>query len=152
MGPVTSVRRLALLGVVGALALTATSCGGGGDDGFAEGSSPDGRLVVLPVETTEAMFATVSGTLGINDQGCFTLDDRVLVVGHGSQVVLDGEGVEVADVGTVRLGERASGGGGYVDGSDEVEQYALDHDLGDTVTTCQSRGAEPALTVLDPSG
>ena len=106
---------------------------------------------MLPVETTEAMFATVSGTLGINDQGCFTLDDRVLVVGHGSQVVLDGEGVEVADVGTVRLGERASGGGGCVDSSDEVSSTRWT-----TTSVTRSRpvspGAPVRLTVLDPSG
>ena len=44
--------------------------------------------------TREAMFGLVSGTVGINDQGCFTLDDRVLVVGKGSRVLPGGESIE----------------------------------------------------------
>jgi hypothetical protein len=98
------------------------------------------------------MFARVSGTLGVNDQGCFTLEDRVLVVGNGSRVLPGGESIEIADVGTVEVGARASGGGGLIDGLDEVERFAQALNLGDEVTTCQADINAPSLTVLDPSG
>jgi hypothetical protein len=98
------------------------------------------------------MFGRVSGTLGINDQGCFTLDDRVLVVGKGSRVLPGEESIDVADVGTVEVGARASGAGGAIDGLDEVEHFAQAIGLGDEVTTCQADIEDPSLTVLDPSG
>ncbi len=98
------------------------------------------------------MFSLVSGTLGINDQGCFTLDDRVLVVGNGSRVLEGEESIEVADVGLVEVGSDTSGGGGLIDGLEDVEYFAEAVGLGDEAMTCQSDVEEPALTVLDPSG
>ena len=98
------------------------------------------------------MFSVVSGTLGINDQGCFTLDDRVLVVGKGSRVLPGEKSIDVSDVGIVEVGARASGGGGLIDGLEEMEHFAQALGLGDEVMACQSDLDEPALTVLDPSG
>ncbi|MCY7402145.1 MAG: hypothetical protein LH477_14545 [Nocardioides sp.] len=108
------------------------------------------RLIVIPDVTRDGMFARVSGTLGINDKGCFTLDDRVLVVGKGSRVLPGADSIEVADVGVVDVGTRTSGGGGYIDGVEEVERIADAMDLGDDVMACQPDGADTSLTVLDP--
>lgn len=113
---------------------------------------PDARLIVLPELTREGMFARVSGILGINDQGCFTLDDRVLVVGKGSRVREDAESIDVADVGVVEVGSRATGGGGFIDGPEDVEHFTRAAGLGDEAMACQSDVDDPALTVLDPSG
>jgi hypothetical protein len=107
---------------------------------------------VIPEPTREAMFGLVSGTLAINDQGCFTLDDRVLVVGTGSRVLSGGESIDIADVGVVELGGRASGAGGQIDGMEEVQRFVETLGLGDEAMTCQPEDADPALTVLDPSG
>ena len=97
------------------------------------------------------MFSRVSGTLAINDQGCFTLDDRLLVVGKGSRVLEGEASVDVADVGVVQVGSRTSGGGGLIDGSEDVQVFANAMGLGDEVMSCQSDSKEPALTVLDPA-
>lgn len=97
------------------------------------------------------MFSRVSGTLAINDQGCFTLDDRVLVVGKGSSVVEGGDSLEVADVGVVQVGSRTSGAGGLIDGPDDVQYFAEAMSLGDEVMSCQTDSKNPALTVLDPA-
>ena len=107
--------------------------------------------MVIPDETRDGMFARVSGTLGINDQGCFALDDRVLVVGKGSRVLSGEDSVDIADVGVVEVGSRTSGGGGYIDGLEEVEYFAHAMGLGDEVMACQPEGEDPSLTVLDPS-
>jgi hypothetical protein len=98
------------------------------------------------------MFGLVSGTLGINDQGCFTLDDRVLVVGKGSRVLPGEESIDVADVGVVEVGSRATGAGGQIDGAGEVRRFVETLDLGDEAMACQPDDQDPALTVLDPSG
>lgn len=98
------------------------------------------------------MFSEVSGVLGINAQGCFTLDDRVLVVGSGSRVLENETSIDVADVGVVEVGTRTSGGGGLIDGSDDVKHFLGALDLGDDAMTCQSDADDPALTVLDPGG
>ena len=45
----------------------------------------------------------------------------------------------------------ASGAGGEIDGTDEVQRFAM-LGLGDEAMTCQPESAEPALTALDPSG
>jgi hypothetical protein len=97
------------------------------------------------------MFGLVSGTLGINDQGCFTLDDRVLVVGQGSRVLPGGESIDIADVEVVEVGGRASGAGGQIDGIEEAQRFVETLDLGEGMT-CQPDDADPALTVFDPSG
>lgn len=98
------------------------------------------------------MFARVSGILGVNDQGCFTLHDRVLVVGKGSRVLSGGESIDIADVGVVDVGSVTSGGGGYIDGRDEVERFVRALGLSDEAATCQPDDHRPSLTVLDPSG
>lgn len=46
----------------------------------------------------------------------------------------------------------ASGAGGEIDGTDEVQRFAETLGLGDEAMTCQPESAEPALTALDPSG
>ncbi|MCY7287866.1 MAG: hypothetical protein LH624_06345 [Cryobacterium sp.] len=142
------LRRLAWACV---LATGLTGIGGCGSQSSVSGP-PGARLVVLPELTRDGMFSLVSGTLGINDQGCFTLDDRVLVVGKGSRVLTGEESIDVADVGVVEVGSRTSGGGGLIDGIEEVEYFAKAVGLGDEAMACQSDGEEPALTVLDPSG
>jgi hypothetical protein len=96
------------------------------------------------------MFARVEGTHVINNKGCFTLDDRVLVVGKGSRVLPGEDSIDVADVGVVDVGSRASGGGGYIDGADEVERIADAMGLGEDAMACQTEGGDTSLTVLDP--
>ena len=127
------------------------SLGGCGSETPAATGPPDARLIVIPEATDESMFGLVSGTLGINDQGCFTLDDRVLVVGMGSRVLPGEDSINIADVGTVDVGSQAAGAGGSIDGLDEVERFAQAMDLGDEVKTCQADADNPALTVLDPT-
>lgn len=134
------------------LAAGLTGLGGCGSEPSSATGPPGARLIVFPELTREGMFALVSGTLGINDQGCFTLDDRLLVVGKGSRVLPGGESIEVADVGVVDVGSRASGGGGAIDGLEEVERFAETTGLNDEVMTCQPDVEAPSLTVLDPSG
>ena len=126
--------------------------GGCGSESSTTTGPPGARLMVIPEPTREEMFARVSGVLGINDQGCFTLDDRVLVVGSGSRVLAGNTSIDVADVGIVEVGARASGAGGEIDGLDEVERISRVLGLGDDAMTCQADRDDPALTVLDPSG
>ena len=133
-----------------ALGAGLTGLGGCGSESSSATGPSGARLIVIPDLTREGMFSLVSGTLGINDQGCFTLDDRVLVVGKGSRVLKGEESIDVADVGVVDLGARASGGGGLIDGREDVEYFAQAVGLGDEVMACQSDVEEPALTVLDP--
>ncbi len=98
------------------------------------------------------MFGLVSGTLGINEQGCFTVDDHVLVVGKGSRVLPGEESIDVADVGVVDVGSGAMGGGGPIEGLDAVEHFARTMGLSDEVMTCQPDVEDPSLIVLDPGG
>lgn len=107
-------------------------------------------VLVLPDDAATSMYAKVGGVLGVNEQDCVTLDDRVLVVPKGSRA-LDEQSIELAGLGTVRVGERLSGGGGLIDGADEVDYFVDGHDLdADEVARCQPDGAEPSLTVFTP--
>jgi hypothetical protein len=151
---VDPVSRKRLRHVAWACALGAglTGLGGCGSESSSATGPPGARLIVIPEPTREAMFGLVSGTLAINDQGCFTLDDRVLVVGTGSRVLPGGESIDIGDVGVVEVGRGASGAGGQVDGMEEVQRFVETLGLGDEAMTCQPEDADPALTVLDPSG
>lgn len=72
---------------------------------------------------------------------------------ESSSRVLPGEGsIDIADVGTVEVGARALGGGGLIDGPEEVEHFAQARGLDDEVTTCQADIEDPSLTGLNPSG
>lgn len=143
------LRRFAWACALGAGLAGITGCG---SESPSATGPPGARLIVFPEPTPEGMFALVSGTLGVNDQGCFTLDDRVLVVGMGSRVLPGGRSIDVADVGVVEVGSRASGGGGAIDGIGEVARFAEATGLGDEVMACQPDGGDTSLTVLDPSG
>lgn len=135
-----------------AMAAGLMGLGGCGSESASVTGPPGARLIVFPELTREGMFALVSGTVGINDQGCFTLDDRVLVVGKGSSVLPGEKAIDIADVGVVDVGSRASGGGGAIDGLEEVERFAEATGLGEEAMACQSDSEDPSLTVLDPSG
>lgn len=140
------VRRSVLLSILVAIAVSTSAC-----EEASPGSSPESRLIVLPDDTAEAMFGSVSGTLSINSQGCYAIGDHVLVVGKGSRILDQGDSIEIADVGTVELGERASGSGGYIDGIEEVEHYAQALGLPDEVMGCQPDEANASIAVLDPA-
>jgi hypothetical protein len=142
-----SVRRVVLIAVVGASALLTGACGAE----QSPGSGGAETLVTIPQDTAEAMFGTVSGTLGLNSKDCFTLDERVLVVGKESRILDGQDAIEIADVGVVKVGDRASGSGGYIDGADEVENYAQSVGLGGDVLDCQLDDENVTLAVLDPA-
>lgn len=135
-----------------ALGAGLTGLGGCGSESSSATRPPGVRLVVIPDLTREEMFGLVSGTLGINDQGCFTLDDRVLVVGTGSRVLPGDESVDIANIGVVDVGARASGAGCAIDGLEEVEHFAEAMGLGNEAMACQLQSRDASLTVLDPSG
>ena len=124
VGPVP--RRTHVCHFVWACALTAglVVLGGCGSESSSATGPPGARLIVIPDPTREEMFGRVSGSLGVNGQGCFTLDDRVLVVGNGWRVLPGGESIDVADVGIVEVGARATGAGGAIDGLDEVKDFS----------------------------
>lgn len=145
--PARFVQRASLYTLIAASALFTNSCG---DEG-SPGSSTDTLLVVIPQDTDEAMFGRVSGILGVNDEGCFAVDDRVLVAGKGSRILENGDAIDIADVGVVEVGSRVSGSGGYVDGVEEVAHFAESLKLGDQAMKCQPDADDPSLAVLDPA-
>ena len=69
-------------------------------------------LVTLP-DTGVHMEAIVSGTLGVRN-GCFTVDNAVLIAPEGSTVSPDGQSIVVPGIATVDVGDKVIGGGGWV--------------------------------------
>jgi hypothetical protein len=62
------------------------------------------------------MQARVTGTLGINGAGCFTLGGMVMVAPHNSRVLGDGEGIWIGQLieQELRIGDQFLGSGGYL--------------------------------------
>jgi hypothetical protein len=48
----------------------------------------------------------------VNNANCFAIDDAVLIARAGSQVLPDGDGIELVGVGRFKIGEQVVGGGG----------------------------------------
>lgn len=104
-----------------ALSLTLVGCGGGGDGVVAgEPSSSTSRLTLVtePRPSEGGMDAIVSGVLGVNDQGCLTIDGgdapHVLIAPYGSTAV-DDETVDLVGLGRFRVGDSVRGAGGWLD-------------------------------------
>lgn len=91
------------------------------------------------------------GHARVNDKNCFVVDGSVLVVGQGSRVVDRGAGVDIAGVGVVQVGEKASGAGGIIEGAADVKNFVDALGLDETVMECQEDAATPVIVVLDPA-
>lgn len=82
-------------------------------------STPGEQLPALLTQDEEgshiAFMAIVSGTLTINAQGCFEVEDHLLVAPHGSTVSTDPLGVDIPGFGVLRVGESFTGSGGWFD-------------------------------------
>jgi hypothetical protein len=84
------------------------------------------------------MAALVSGVLGVNEAGCFALDQWVLVAPPGSTVAEDGRSIVIPRLGRFSIGDRIQGGGGVSDGTNEVLDAA-----------CVPEGDAPRFVVLN---
>lgn len=61
------------------------------------------------------MEAIVSGRLRIDAKGCFALGGSLLIAPPGSAVLPGGNGITVPGHGTILLGDRVRGSGGYLE-------------------------------------
>ncbi|WP_119698270.1 hypothetical protein [Microbacterium halotolerans] len=132
------------LTVAGVVALascaTETSPAGSPSDDAAE--EPEVTLVLSENTNGAGFEAIVSGTLGVNEQNCVTLDDRILVVPAGSSIDGDG-GLEIPGYDSETIGGEVQYGGGqeeipWEDASAELQE-------------CSPGGAETVLvTAVSP--
>lgn len=58
------------------------------------------------------MDASTSGVLGINDAGCVTIGEALLMATAGSSVLPDGSGVRIEGYGEYQFGDTVSDWGG----------------------------------------
>ena len=124
--------------------------------GCARESPPDGPARQSPAGPTlvvaedhrpgsAMMEAIVIGTLGENQAGCLTLDDRVLVTPAESRLHAEPEGqwrVEIPPLGTFGRGEELRGVGGEL----EPRRDTLRKDW----LACLPPGGEPWFVVVNP--
>ncbi|WP_375001597.1 hypothetical protein [Aeromicrobium sp. CTD01-1L150] len=68
-----------------------------------------------------AFLARVHGTTAVNDQGCITIDDRLLIAPEGSHLGNDGKTVELEGYAPFVIGDEVELGGGH----EEVEPSKL---------------------------
>lgn len=77
------------------------------------------QLPTLLVQDEEeahiAFTAIVSGTLSVNANECFEVDDRLLVAPYGSTVSADPLGVHIPGFGVLLVGQSFTGSGGWFD-------------------------------------
>lgn len=92
-----------------------------------------------------SLDARVSGPLGLNDAGCFVVGDAILVAPPEAEVLADGDGLSIPDLGEIRVGETLEGGGGYFNVAEKGTR--------DDVTRCQSTSAPEStyVTVSSPA-
>jgi hypothetical protein len=83
--------------------------------------------------------ARVVGPLGLNDAGCFVVGDAILVAPPEAEVLADGDGLSIPDVGEIRVGETLEGRGGYSNVAGKGTR--------DDVTRCQSSSAPESTYV-----
>ena len=99
--------------------LAFAGCAAAGDD-----VSLDGVVLVVGPDATEKMQASLSGTLGTNENGCVSLDGAVIVAPYGSTISEDGQFVSLEGVGKFGLGETLPPtGGGWVEWGYDGEGY-----------------------------
>jgi hypothetical protein len=88
-------------------------------------------LLTYPA-STGGPEARITGSLGVNDQNCFTLDDVLLVAPSGSTVSTDGRSVDIDGLGTTSVGEDIDTSGGWTElEPDEQAPQAYRTCLGD---------------------
>jgi len=138
---VTTLRQITVVPVVAlGLGPLLTACAGGQVErvtAYEESTRP--VLLVAP-ETNAGSDAVVAGALGVNEAGCFTIGEDVLLAPHGSTVIADGTGIDLPGVGEVGIGEQIDGGGGYLQGRQDLRPY----------DDC-ARGAGATVAVLNPA-
>lgn len=120
----------------------ASAAAGPSTGAWAEGpASP--RLVVWPTRSKYHMFAELHGTLGVNDEGCISFGDDVVLADHGTRVTPDGKSVVFPGNLVLPLGVGFVGGGGGYGDRRWLEQTARrnwDDDLVDALERCLGDG------------
>lgn len=91
------------------------------------------RLLVSP-PANAGMEAIVSGRLGINDVGCFTVAGLVLIAPSGSSVLDTGDGVRIPGIGEIRLDGQVSTSGGYLPAAELSDIEGLQECIQDAST------------------
>lgn len=83
-----------------------------------------GGTTLLAADRSDAAFeALVTGTVGIGDRGCVTVDGRLLIAPAGSALSQDGTTVLLTGYDPVDLGATATFGGGEEDvPADDVDE------------------------------
>jgi hypothetical protein len=76
-----------------------------------------GSILLAPTTQPGGAFeAAVTGTLALNDHGCFGFGDGAafspVIFPFGTRLLDDGRSAEVPGLGTVRIGDEIRGGGG----------------------------------------
>jgi hypothetical protein len=68
------------------------------------------------------MLGRMSGKLGLNELGCFTVGNAVLIADFEASITVELNGVNFPRLGIRKLGQRVSGVGGFVEtGGDKGE-------------------------------
>ena len=123
----------------GLLAVTAAALLVSGCASIAAGTTSIQRAgesiaLVAPVPPSAVMEALLNGELARDDAGCLALDTgserHVLQFPFGTSLHEDGEGVDVPELGEVRLGDAIQGGGGFTSldrhsGDCAADNYAI---------------------------
>lgn len=90
-------------------------------------------LLISEGPENAGMEAIVSGTLGINDRECVTIDGQLLIAPRGSEITDDGSTILLTGYPAASIGETFTGTGGYVDELDEAWSTCLDEEDGEVV-------------------
>lgn len=90
----------------------------------------DGKtLVTVPKGTPDvAMRALIEGILAVNDKGCFTVNDRVIVTTFDATITPQAKGISVPGLGTLDLGTEVSGSGGILNEAPKGFEFCAESD------------------------
>lgn len=104
-----------------------------------------GGTTLLAADRSDAAFeALVSGTVGLDDRGCVTVDGRLLIAPAGSALSQDGTTVLLTGYDPVDLGSTATFGGG--------EEELPSDDVDEATRACLPGGSSTAASVIVAPG
>ena len=111
-----------------------------------EPSSPSAelpRLITYADDTEVVMQAGVGGRLRVNAAGCFSLGEHILVAPPDSDVIDEGQAIEVTGVGRFSVGDLVEGGGGYA----AVERVTVP-EVRQAATECRAEDSADGVVFL----